>query len=179
VCLYLRPDGFAQTHITDNEVLVAAALELLDARPHERVLELFGGNGNFSFGLAQRAREVWMVEGAPLGVALARRSADEARVSNLRLVSGDVTRVVQGLAGEGQQFSRILADPPRAGFTGLAQAAASLKTERVVYVACDPLSLARDARHLVGQGFAPRDLQVLDLFPQTRHVEALLSFERT
>jgi 23S rRNA (uracil1939-C5)-methyltransferase len=93
-------------------------------------------------------------------------------------VLGDVRKMAPGLAQGGETFDALLADPPRTGAPGLGGWAASLGVRRVVYVACDPASLARDARELKDRGFSPRTLAVLDLFPQTRHVEAVMSFQR-
>ncbi|MEN9799659.1 MAG: hypothetical protein RL653_3356, partial [Pseudomonadota bacterium] len=86
--------------------------------------------------------------------------------------------VAQGLAGEGRQFRYLLVDPPRTGAPKLPAVAKSLGVERLVYVACDPAALARDARALREAGFRAETLQVVDLFPQTHHVEAVMSFAR-
>ena len=79
---------------------------------------------------------------------------------------------------EGERFERLLVDPPRSGSPGVGRWAAGLLVERVVYVACDPTSLARDAKELVARGYQPLALQLFDLFPQTHHVEALMVFSR-
>ena len=179
VPVFHRPDGFAQANGAGNEALVRAAVELLAADPHPgEALELYSGNGNFSFALADRVRALTAVESSPVGVELAQRAAREGRVENVRFVQGDALKVARGLAGEGQRFPLLLVDPPRAGAPGLATVAGALGVERLVYVACDPAALARDAADLAKAGFAPRALQVVDMFPQTHHVEALMSFAR-
>ena len=83
-----------------------------------------------------------------------------------------------GLIDEGRRFSRVVADPPRTGAAGLGGWARRLEAARVVYVACDPASLARDAAELVACGFTPEGVQIIDMFPQTRHVEAVMAFRR-
>jgi 23S rRNA (uracil1939-C5)-methyltransferase len=118
------------------------------------------------------------VESSPVGVELAQRSAREGGVANVRFIQGDARKVSDGLKGEGQRFDLCLADPPRAGAPGLARQVSALGVKRVVYVACDPASLARDAAGLVEEGYKPLALQVVDMFPQTHHVEAVMSFER-
>ena len=179
VPLLLRPDGFAQANAGANEGLVRAALELLAPSTfHGEALELYSGNGNFSFGLAARVTALTAVESSPVGVDLAQRAAREAQVSNLRFMQGDALKVARGRAGEGRQFPLLLADPPRTGAPGLASVATALAVERLVYVACDPAALARDAAGLQRAGFQPRALQVVDMFPQTHHVEAVMSFAR-
>lgn len=178
VPLYLRPDAFAQAHAEANVGLVTSAIYELGARETDRVLELYSGNGNFTFPLAATAASVLGVESSPVGVELAQRSAREGGVANVRFIQGDARKVVQGLIGERRTFELCLADPPRTGAPGLALQVSSLAVKRVVYVACDPASLARDAADLVKAGYQPRALQVVDMFPQTHHVEAVMSFER-
>jgi 23S rRNA (uracil1939-C5)-methyltransferase len=99
-------------------------------------------------------------------------------VENVHFIQGDVGRAVDGLVREGERFGLLLADPPRTGAPGLARWAVQLGVRKVVYVACDPTSLARDGKALVEAGFRPEHLQLADMFPQTRHVESVLSFVR-
>lgn len=178
VPVYLRPDAFAQAHAEANVGLVTAALYELGAKETDSVLELYSGNGNFTFPLAGTAGSVLGVESSPVGVELAQRSAREGGVANVRFVQGDARKVCDGLVAEGRSFDLCLADPPRAGAPGLAKWMRALNVRRVVYVACDPASLARDAAGLVEAGYKPVALQVVDMFPQTHHVEAVMSFER-
>ncbi len=101
VPLYLRPDGFAQANAEGNVALVTSALYELGPREGDRVLELYSGNGNFTFALAAIAREVVAVESSKIGVGLAQRSVQEARLANVKLVEGDSRKVAEGLAKEG------------------------------------------------------------------------------
>jgi 23S rRNA (uracil1939-C5)-methyltransferase len=177
VPMYLRPDAFAQAHAEANVGLVTAAVYELAPRETDSVLELYSGNGNFTFPVAATAGSVLGVESSPVGVELAQRSAREGGVTNVRFIQGDARKVCEGLIGEGQRFERCLADPPRTGAAGLARQVSALGVKRVVYVACDPASLARDAAGLVEAGYKPLALQVVDMFPQTHHVESVMSFE--
>jgi len=177
VPLYLRPDAFAQANAELNVGLVSAALVQLAPTEGDRVLELYSGNGNFTFAVAGVAREVVAVEGAPISMELARRSAREASVQNVRWIQDDAAKSVKRLLGERERFDLLLADPPRTGAPGIGRWARELGVRRVVYVACDPSSLARDGRELVREGFRPTVLQIADMFPQTRHVESVLTFE--
>jgi len=178
VPMYLRPDAFAQAHAEANVGLVTAALYELAPRETDSVLELYSGNGNFTFPVAATARAVLGVESSAVGVELAQRSAREGGVANVRFIQGDARKVCDGLLKDGQRFELCLADPPRTGAQGLARQVSALGVKRVVYVACDPASLARDAAGLVEAGYKPLALQVVDMFPQTHHVEAVMSFER-
>lgn len=173
-----RPDGFAQANVAVNRRLVQAAIELLELRSTDRVLELYSGNGNFTFRIAPSVTQVLAVESASLSVALAQQAILKSGVSNVRLVQGDSSSIADGLVLEGARFEKLLVDPPRSGAPGVARWAAGLLADRVVYVACDPTSLARDAKELSARGFRPLALQVFDLFPQTHHVEALMVFSR-
>lgn len=173
-----RPDGFAQANVPVNRRLVQSAVELLDGRSTDRVLELYAGNGNFTFRVAPNVAQVTAVESASLSVALAQKAALKQGVTNVRLVQGDSEKIADGLVREGARFEKLLVDPPRAGAPGVARWASGLLVERVIYIACDPTSLARDARELSVKGFKPLALQVFDLFPQTHHVEALMAFTR-
>ncbi|QRK06387.1 class I SAM-dependent RNA methyltransferase [Archangium violaceum] len=177
VPLYLRPDAFAQAHAEANVGLVTSALYELAPRETDSVLELYSGNGNFTFPLAASAASVLGVESSPASVELAQRSAREGGVANVRFVQGDARKVCEGLMREGRRFDLALADPPRTGAPGLARWFKTLGVKRAVYVACDPGSLARDAAGLVEAGYKPLALQVVDMFPQTHHVESVMSFE--
>jgi 23S rRNA (uracil1939-C5)-methyltransferase len=173
-----RPDGFAQANVAVNRRLVQAAVELLELRATDRVLELYSGNGNFTFRIAASVTQVVAVESAALSVALAQQAALRRSIANVRFVQGDSEKIASGLVSEGARFERLLVDPPRSGAPGVGAWASGLLAERVVYVACDPTSLARDAKELVARGYRPLALQLFDLFPQTHHVEALMALSR-
>lgn len=178
VPLYLRPDAFSQAHAGGNQGLVGAAVMDLASREADRVLELYAGNGNFTFALAALSATVTAVESSRVSLELAQRSAQEGQVRNVRFIQGDAGKVCEGLAKEGRAFELLLADPPRTGAPGLARWARALGVRRVVYVACDPASLARDAASLSGEGYAPVSVQGVDMFPQTHHIEAVMTFAR-
>ncbi len=173
-----RPDGFAQANAAVNRRLVQSAVELLEPTKESRVLELYSGNGNFTFRLAEAAGQVMAVESFPLSVTLAQKAALKRNATNVRFVQGDSEKIASGLVREAERFDRLLVDPPRTGAPGVGKWASGLLVSRVVYVACDPASLARDAKDLVANGFRPLALQLFDLFPQTHHIEALMVFTR-
>jgi 23S rRNA (uracil1939-C5)-methyltransferase len=173
-----RPDGFAQANAEVNRRLVGQAVDLLDLHGPEAVLELYSGNGNFTFRLSEHAKSVVAVESSAVSVQLAQEAVRRRKIEGVRLVQGDCEKFADGLVREGQRFDRLLLDPPRTGAPGVGAWASRLLVKRVVYVACDPASLARDAAELVAAGFAPVALQLFDLFPQTRHIEAVMAFAR-
>ena len=160
------------------EALVASALDLLGPERADRVLELYCGVGNFTFALAGLGGSVTAVETSAVALGLAQRSVRESRTANVRLVQGEALKVAQGLASEGSKFNRLLLDPPRTGAPGVGALARGLKADRVVYVACDAASLARDAKELRAESVELEAVQLVDLFPQTHHVEVVAAFAR-
>jgi 23S rRNA (uracil1939-C5)-methyltransferase len=178
VTLYGRPDAFTQANATGAALLVASAMRLLEPAEDEHVLELFSGNGLFTFALAARAASVLGVEGAKVSSQLAQKAATEAGVKNVRFIQGDVFKVVEGLRREGQTFDVLFLDPPRTGAPGVGRWASEVGAERVLYVACDVFALARDVKGLTEAGFQPRRLQITDMFPQTHHIECCLLLTR-
>ena len=191
-----RPTDFTQVNPHINRVLVGRALRLLDARPDERVIDWFCGLGNFTLPIATRARAVLGVEGSE---ALVERARDNARLAQARhpglaarttfAATNLFETTPESLAGFGVA-DRWLVDPPREGAFALTKALADLcaapgtqadwaAPRRIVYVSCNPATLARDAGLLVHQaGYACRAAGVVNMFPHTAHVESLALFER-
>ena len=177
VRLQLRPEAFVQAHSEGTPLLVERALSLLAPAPEDAALELYAGNGTFTFALAARVASVFAVESSAIAVRLAAASSAEAHLGNVRFVQGDAEKVSRGLVKEGRRFEVLLADPPRTGAPGLGQLARDLGVRRLIYVACDAGALARDAAGLTGAGFRLTTLQLVDMFPGTHHSETLAAFE--
>lgn len=176
----LRPDVFAQVSGSSNALLVEAAVAQVAPAPSMRVLELFAGSGNFTLPLAAAGAQVVAVDFAGPALGLLRRAADAAKLgARVRIVEGDALQRAQALAADGARFDALFLDPPRAGCAGLAAVAVELGVKRVVYVSCDPGSLARDLAELRGAGFLPVFAQPFDLFPMTPHIEGLVRLERS
>lgn len=181
VAMPFRPTDFTQVNHRINEVLVSRAIRLLEPQPGDRVADLFCGLGNFSLPLARRAREVVGVEGSE---TLVRRAQHNALLNGLgdRTTFRAANLFDEGAAGFRAlgRFDRVLIDPPREGALEVAKALAADpgKPVRVVYVSCNPATLARDAAILVHQGgFAMTAAGAVDMFPQTSHVESMAVFE--
>lgn len=179
VTLDFRPLDFIQVNAGLNEKMIAMALQLLDAQPGERVLDLFCGLGNFTLPLARGVREVVGVEGDAGLVARARANAARNGLGNARFHAADLAQDLRGQPWMREGFDRLLLDPPRSGAdTVLAQL--PLKgLSRIVYISCHPASLARDAGWLVNEaGWTLCAAGVMDMFPHTAHVESIAMFER-
>ncbi|MBK6788914.1 MAG: 23S rRNA (uracil(1939)-C(5))-methyltransferase RlmD [Rubrivivax sp.] len=186
ITLPFKPTDFTQVNAYINRVLVDRAVRLLDAQPQERVIDWFCGLGNFTLPLATRARQVLGVEGSETLVARARdnarlnglaaRTTFEAR--NLFEIGADELRA----AGPAERW---LVDPPREGAFALAKALAELHgaggwaaPARIVYVSCNPATLARDAGLLVHQaGYRCSLAGVVNMFPHTAHTESMAVFD--
>ncbi len=174
-----RPDVFAQANAGATPGLAARARDLLRIEPGSRVLELHAGAGTLSLALAAAGARLTAVETSPEALSLLGASAREAGLSGrVVAVEGDAVSVCRGLAAEGRRFERALLDPPRTGERTLPAALAELGVERVVYVSCDPTTLARDVAAFVRLGYAVTDAGPLDLFPQTYHLEGLVALQR-
>ena len=186
-----EPTDFTQVNHAINQVLVTRALRLLDVQRTQRVIDWFCGLGNFTLPLATRAHEVLGIEGSE---TLVRRARENAALNGLE---GRTTFVARNLfelgptelAGYGNA-DKWLVDPPREGAFAIAKALADLHQDatlapayrpplRIVYVSCNPATLARDAGLLVHQaGYRCSAAGAIDMFPHTAHVESIALFER-
>ncbi|WP_460418369.1 23S rRNA (uracil(1939)-C(5))-methyltransferase RlmD [Pseudomonas sp. microsymbiont 2] len=172
-----RPGDFVQVNAQVNTLMIQQALAWLAPQAHERVLDLFCGLGNFALPLARQAREVVAVEGVQAMVERAEANARHNNVHNARFFQADLSQPLAGAGWLAEGFSAVLLDPPRDGAFEVVQGIARLGAKRLVYVSCNPATLARDAQVLVGQGYRLKRAGILDMFPQTAHVEAMALFE--
>jgi 23S rRNA (uracil1939-C5)-methyltransferase len=187
VTMPFKPTDFTQVNHQINRVLVERALRLLDVQPEDRVADLFCGLGNFTLPLATQAREVVGIEGS---TSLTERALENARFNGLEGKTTFFTRNLFELSLEDLRklgkFDRMLIDPPRDGAMEVCQALAGLlaidpdlRPRRIVYVSCNPATLARDAGLLVNGGaYAIAQAGVINMFPHTAHVESIAVFER-
>jgi 23S rRNA (uracil1939-C5)-methyltransferase len=168
--------AFSQANWNLNEILVEAvkswALEGSGAAPI-RVLELYAGVGNFGLPVARAGALVTMVEGNPVALADGRYNARSNHIGRCRFRAGSAEAAIE--AAFPGEYDLVLLDPPRTGLSKEALAAlARLKAPRILYLSCDPPTLARDLRHLKGEEYRVRRLQGYDMFPQTAHIETLV-----
>ena len=177
--LDFQPLDFIQVNAGMNLRMLDHALELLDPRPNDRILDLFCGLGNFTLPLARRAAHASGVEGES---GLVRRAGENARrngISNAEFFAADLFKDQRGTGWAREKYDLMLLDPPRSGAAEVLEYLPGKNVRRVVYVSCHPGSLARDAGTLVQRhGFVLRDAGVMDMFPHTAHVESIAVFER-
>ncbi|MDT7009266.1 23S rRNA (uracil(1939)-C(5))-methyltransferase RlmD [Enterobacter cancerogenus] len=175
--LTFSPRDFIQVNDGVNQQMIATALAWLDVQQSDRVLDLFCGMGNFTLPLAQKAASVAGVEGVEALVAKGQENARENGLQNVTFFHQNLEDDVTQQPWARQGFDKILLDPARAGAPGVMQHIIKLAPKRVVYVSCNPATLARDSEALVSGGYQIQRLAMLDMFPHTGHLESIVLFE--
>ncbi|CAB4878034.1 unannotated protein [freshwater metagenome] len=175
----LSSEAFFQTNTQMAEALYGIVGEYAALQGWERVYDLCCGIGTIGLTLAPRAAEVTGVEIVPEAVEDAQRNARANEIANARFIPGDVRVVLKELAARAERPDLIVVDPPRAGLSSkvvarIAQAA----PKRIVYVSCNPTTLAPNAAQLVEEGYRLVKVRVVDQFPQTPHIECVALLER-
>ena len=179
VTLRFRPTDFTQVNRDINRAMVARAVELLALTGEESVLDLFCGLGNFTLPIARRAAAVTGVEGEGGLIERARANADANGIDNAEFHVADLADPAALEAPWAQRrYDRLLLDPARAGAELIATHVGRFQAEHIVYVSCNPATLARDAGLITAQGYRLRGAGVMDMFPHTTHVESIAVFER-
>ena len=173
ICLKVKGDVFTQINGEGNRKLLSELLAAGGFDKNDQVLELYAGAGNFTLSIAKQAREVVAVESHRQSVDSGKRSAQFNGTANVRWVCAHVPAAVERFAKQRERFSKIILDPPRAGAKGIERSLASLGAEKILYVSCNPATLARDLSALTRQGYRLTFVQPIDLFPHTFHVETL------
>lgn len=176
--LVFSPRDFIQVNDGVNQKMVRTALAWLDIQPQDRVLDLFCGMGNFTLPLAKAAASVVGVEGVPALVAKGRENAALNELQNVTFFHENLEEDVTRQAWAKHGFDKILLDPARAGAPGVMAHIIKLAPRRVVYVSCNPATLARDSEALLQAGYRIQRLAMLDMFPHTGHLESIVLFER-
>jgi 23S rRNA (uracil1939-C5)-methyltransferase len=176
VRIHFRPTDFTQVNPAVNSILVRRAIAHLDPRPGERVLDLFCGLGNFSLPIAVRGGEVIGVEGSE---RLVERARENASANGLVAQFIAANLFDAGACAGLPRCDKLLLDPPREGAIEVVKALGADAPRRVVYVSCDPATLARDAGLLVhGKGYRLVSAGIVNMFAHTAHVESMAVFER-
>ncbi|HEX8235908.1 MAG TPA: 23S rRNA (uracil(1939)-C(5))-methyltransferase RlmD [Abditibacteriaceae bacterium] len=174
--LRVAGEGFFQINSALTPVLVETALRLAQLEPGHRVLDLFCGVGLFTLAVAQRGAVVSGVEANGAAVISARENAQRNQL-DAKFYEGDAARTMQRRQFAGARWDVVLLDPPRAGAATCVPPLLRLRPRRIVYVSCDPATLARDVKLLCKGGYVLRQAVPLDMFPQTAHVETVAQLE--
>jgi len=177
--LRISPEAFFQTNTEMAEVVYAHAMQYADLEGWERVYDLYSGIGTIALSLAPRAGELWGIELIEDAVADAIAGAQRNEVTNARFFAGDVRAALPELVGRAGRPDLIVVDPPRAGLSKkVVRRIIEAAPKRLVYVSCNPTTLAPNAAELVHAGFTLAKVQPIDQFPQTPHVECVALLER-
>ncbi len=175
----ISPRSFYQVNPTQTEVLYAKAREFAGLTGKERVLDAYCGTGTIGLSMAKAAGEIIGVELNRDAVADARENARRNGIENATFHAGDAGAFMQDLARRGKRMDIVVTDPPRAGCSRVfLESLLSLAPDRVVYVSCNPETLARDLYTLVKGGYKVRGIQPVDMFPYTNHVECVVWMSR-
>ncbi|MDR0996457.1 MAG: 23S rRNA (uracil(1939)-C(5))-methyltransferase RlmD [Zoogloeaceae bacterium] len=174
VTMPFAPTDFTQVNHAMNRILLRRALRLLDPRPGEKIADLFCGLGNFSLPIARSGADVLGIEGNAALVARARENAKANGIAPIRFMAANL---FEGLPTT-ERFDKLLVDPPREGaIEALKALPLDALPGRIVYVSCNPATLARDAAYLVGvAGYRLTAAGIVNMFPHTAHVESIAVF---
>ena len=181
VCYHISPQSFYQVNPLQTEKLYQTALEFADLSGEETVWDLYCGIGTISLFLAKKAKKVYGVEIVPEAIEDARENVRLNGISNVEFMCGAAEEVVgsdQSRTAAGA-VDVIVVDPPRKGCdAALLDTMVQMAPERIVYVSCDPATLARDVKVLGGKGYVVKKVRAVDMFPQGGHVETIVGLHR-
>lgn len=175
----ISPLSFFQVNPVQTEVLYGKALEYAGLTGEEMVFDAYCGTGTISLFLSKKAKKVYGVEIIPEAIENAKENARANGVTNAEFIVGKSEEEIPRLIAQGIKADVVVVDPPRKGCEeSLLKALAEIKPRRIVYVSCDPATLARDLGVLDGLGYKTLQIQPVDMFPQTAHVECVALIEK-
>ena len=178
LCVRVDGDVFTQVNSLGNRQLLNELLAAADFIRDDRVLELYSGAGNFTHSIAQRVGDIVAVEGYRPAFESGKRSAELNGINNIHWICSPVSAALAKLKKQRRRYSKIVLDPPRTGAKGIERDLAVLGAGKILYISCNPTTLARDLAALTQQGYSLRTVQPVDLFPHTFHVEAIATLVR-
>ena len=171
---HISPRSFFQVNTAQANVLYSKALEFAGLTGSETVVDAYCGTGTITLFLAQKAYKVYGIEIVKPAILDAQKNARDNRVKNAEFIVGDATEVMPRLYKQGVRADVVVVDPPRAGCTPIVlKTFANMRPRRIVYVSCNPASLARDIAILHTLGYSAEKVQPVDMFPMTSHVETV------
>jgi 23S rRNA (uracil1939-C5)-methyltransferase len=176
----ISSEAFFQTNTEMAERLYAEAAASADLTGTERLFDLFCGIGTIGLSMAGRVRELWGIELIPPAIADAQRNAELNGIRNAHFVAGDVRTELRPLVERAGRPDVVLVDPPRAGLSQkIVRRVLETEAKKIVYISCNPTTLAPNARQIVDAGYELKTVKPVDMFPQTPHIEAVALFTRS
>lgn len=177
--MHFHPLDFTQVNAEINLLMLKQAMELLQPDASDRILDLFCGLGNFTLPLARLAKEVVGVEGSEVMVKRAEKNAELNQIENVKFYAANLMESVEDAIWMQQTYDKILLDPPRLGAKEMIGQIGKLGASKILYISCNPATLARDAGELVyTHGYKLTHAGVMNMFAHTSHVEAMAVFEK-
>ena len=174
--IVFEPAHFTQINQAVNLKMMARVMELLDLKSTDHVLDLFCGIGNFSLPISKHVHHVTGIEGAENSIIQAQKNAALNHIQNTTFYTQDLTQDCRELAWAKKKYDKVLFDPPRAGAKEIIPLLSVWKPSHIVYVSCNPITLARDTKDLLQLGYQLKKSGVMDMFPHTDHIEAIALF---
>jgi 23S rRNA (uracil1939-C5)-methyltransferase len=175
----ISPLSFFQVNPAQTEILYSKALEYAGLTGRETVIDLYSGIGTISLFLARSAAKVYGIEEVPQAVQDAWENARINGIANVEFITGKAEEVIPKLVDSGLRADVVVLDPPRKGCeAGVLEALIRMAPQRIVYVSCNPATLARDLKLLTEQEYRVIEVQPVDMFPHTTHVECVTLMSR-
>jgi 23S rRNA (uracil1939-C5)-methyltransferase len=170
--------GFCQVNLAQNKNLINLVLDMTQNGPHNRVLDLYCGYGNFSLAVAHIAEEVIGIDGQNSAIRSGKRNTELNDIHNCHFEKKQVVKGVKDLIAAKQTFDTVILDPPRQGAVDIVPVFPGLEAAQIIYISCNPATLARDLAILCSQGYALSYLVPVDMFPHTHHIESVALLKR-
>lgn len=175
--IYFLPQHFTQINFTINEKMINLAINLLDLQPSDIVLDLFCGLGNFTLPFARYAKKVVGVEGDKALIEFAKQNAFKNGIKNVEFYQADLFQEILGFSWcRNQIYNKALIDPARSGALAVIEYLPKLGVQTLVYISCNPDTLARDTKRLLTLGYQLEQAGIMDMFPHTKHIESIVLF---
>lgn len=171
-------DNFIQVNAQVNQAMLSQAVEWLNLKAHEQVLDLFCGIGNFSLALAKYAKTVIGVEGVASAVAMASQNAQTNQITNTQFHCFDLTQTIEQAPWFSKALDVLVLDPSRTGAMAILEQLPLKQFKTILYVSCDPVTLARDSAIISQAGFSLKKIGLMNMFPHTGHIETMALFQR-
>lgn len=172
-----HPMDFTQINAEINRLIINQALTLLELNKQDTVLDLFCGLGNFTLPIARICKSVTGVEGNAEMIERGKENAKLNNIDNANFCIANLCDSIEDKAWSAIKYTKIILDPPRSGAIEIIQQVAKLGAQKIVYISCNPATLARDTACLISNGYRLKSAGVMDMFPHTRHVESMAAFE--
>ncbi|MCA1764999.1 MAG: class I SAM-dependent RNA methyltransferase [Desulfobulbaceae bacterium] len=170
--------GFCQVNPEQNRKMIATMLDWVDTLKAERALDLFGGMGNFSIPLAMKFKEVVGLDRQRAAIRGAEQNAEKAGLKSCSFIRKSAEEGIKEFGAAGEIFDLVLLDPPRRGCREVLPFLSEIGNPAVIYISCDPATLARDLKDMSENGYTVRKVKMVDMFPQTHHLESMVLLTR-